>query len=100
MQLSILNNDPRGARARAIECASLSSKVSHKKAEGAVFLYGRTLTGRVWGVRGRTPALLRFEASEGGRERSMGDSPKYDGAVVRLVGPSWVGQDSVPAVAQ
>jgi hypothetical protein len=67
MKLSILNNDPRGARARAIESASLSSKVSHKK-EGVVFLYGRTLTGKVRGVRGKTPALLRFEASEGGRE--------------------------------
>jgi hypothetical protein len=28
--------------------------------------------------------FLRFEASEGGGEPSMGDSPKYDGAALRL----------------
>jgi hypothetical protein len=59
------------------------SKVSPKK-EGAASLFGLTLTEKVWGIKGETPALLRFEASEGGGERSIGDSPKYDGAALRL----------------
>jgi hypothetical protein len=66
------------------------SKVSPKK-EGAGFFFGVALTEKVWGFRGETPALLRFKASEGGGERSMVDSPKYDGAALRL------GRVTVPA---
>jgi hypothetical protein len=59
------------------------SGVSPRK-EGAAFLFGRTLTEKVWGTRGETPPLLRFGASEGGEDLSLGDSPKYDGAALRL----------------
>jgi hypothetical protein len=75
------------------------SGVSPKK-EGAAFLFGRTLTEKVWGTSGETPALLRFEASEGGGEPSMGDSPKYEGAALRLgrVTRFWILPADVDAV--